>query len=117
MDYLLIQQIIDGVKTATCSFKVLYSENELSDLYQTYKNIVTVVNKQGVPKCNIRITDIFETTFGNPELRLVSGEGYGENFAQFQADHTIAWQSIVKDTKLNSDSILIVELFELMEVI
>ena len=113
---MLIQQIIDRVKTATCSFKILYEEHELHEVYETKGKMVTVVNNQEEPKCNIRIIDVFETTFGDPDIRLVRGEGDGEEIQKFQGDHRTAWNNTVKDIQLTDDEILIVELFELVEV-
>ena len=113
---MLIKQIIDGKKTATCSFKEEYVELELQELFQTKGKIVTVEDHIGLPRCNIRIIDIFETTFGNPDLRLVIGEGYGENIKKFQEDHLYAWNQTVRDKQLTDDTPLMVELFELVEL-
>lgn len=110
----LIQQIIDSKKTATCSFKDEYTEIELKGLLKTKGKIVTVENHRGIPKCNIRITDIFETTFGNPDLRLLRGEGYGVDVKQFQKNHKYVWNQTIKNKKLTDDTVLIVELFELI---
>lgn len=49
-------------------------------------------------------------------LRLVRGEGDGEEVQKFQSDHRIAWNNTVKDIQLTDDEMLIVELFELVEV-
>lgn len=87
---MLIQQIIKGKKTATCSFKILYTEEELEELYGTKGQIVTVVDAQEKPRCNVKILDVFETTYGAPELRLVRGEGAGEDIEKFQRDHRTA---------------------------
>ncbi|SCY54430.1 ASCH domain-containing protein [Alkaliphilus peptidifermentans] len=113
---MLILDITDGKKTATCSFKEEYTELELQELFETKGRIVTVEDHEGIPRCNIRIIDIFETTFGNPDLRLVKGEGNGEDVKKFQEDHRHAWNQTVKDKKLTDDTLLIVELFELVEV-
>ena len=113
---MLIQQIIDGKKTATCSFKEEYTELDLQELFEKKGKIVTVEDHKGSSRCNIRIIDIFETTFGNPDLRLVKGEGDGENVQKFQEDHRHAWYETIKDKQLMDDSILMVELFELIEV-
>jgi len=112
----LIRQIIDGVKTATCSFMILYLKDELEAVFKTKGRIVTVVDAKDRPKCNIRILDVFETTFGNPDLRLVCGEGDGSDVAKFQEDHRLAWENTVFDTPLTDDAVLIVELFELVDV-
>jgi len=113
---MLIQQIIDGEKTATCSFKILYEEEELEEVFERKGKMVTVLNNEEEPRCNIRILDVFETTFGNPDMRLVRGEGDGEDIEKFQKDHRIAWNNTIKDTELTDDTIFIVELFELVEV-
>ncbi|WP_076543676.1 ASCH domain-containing protein [Halanaerobium kushneri] len=112
---MLINQIINGEKTATCSFKIEYTDEELKELYATKGKIVTVVNKEGVPKCNIKILDIFETKFGDPDLRLVKGEGDGNDVKKFQDDHRKAWNETIKDNDITDDTKLIVELFELIE--
>lgn len=114
---MLIKQIIEGEKTATCSFKIEYSDVELEELYNTKGKIVTVENYKSIPKCNVRITDIFETTFGNPDLRLVRGEGDGDNIKKFQDDHRKAWNETIKNKDLTDDTILVIELFELIEVV
>lgn len=112
---MLINQIINGEKTATCSFKIEYTEAELKKLYNTKGKIVTVENNEGVPKCNIRILDIFETEFGNPDMRLVKGEGDGNNIKKFKEDHRKAWNQTIKDKDITDETTLIVELFELIE--
>lgn len=113
---MLIQQIIDGIKTATCSFKILYTGEELREVYETKGKIVTVMNSREEPKCNIRIMDVFETTYGNPDLRLVHGEGDGNDIDKFKRDHRAAWENTVEGAPLTDDAALIVELFELVDV-
>ena len=75
------------------------------------------MDKHGQPKCNIRNIDVFETTFGNPDMRLVSGEEDGEDIEKFQNDHRIAWNNMVERIPLADDTILIVELFEFIEAV
>lgn len=113
---MLIQQIINGQKTATCSFKIEYTDKDLKELYDRQDKIITVEDHHGIPRCNIKITDIFETTFGNPDSRLVRGEGDGDNVQKFQEDHRHAWDQTIQDKPLTDDTILMVELFELVEV-
>lgn len=112
----LIQQILDGIKTATCAFKRAYSARELDEVFASVGHLVTVIDSAGTARCNIRILDVFETPFGDPDMRLVRGEGDGEDVAKFQDDHTIAWQVDFGDDPLSADEVLIVELFELVDV-
>ncbi|GIN88731.1 hypothetical protein J6TS2_51170 [Heyndrickxia sporothermodurans] len=109
---MLIQQILKGEKTATCAPKKEYSEEELQKTYEPVGEIVTVYDKHDKPRCNVRLKEVFETTFGNPDLRLVRGEGNGDDIRKFQEDHRFAWKEMAFD--LNNETILIVELFELM---
>ncbi|MDP4086325.1 MAG: hypothetical protein Q8934_17165 [Bacillota bacterium] len=110
---MLIQQILKGEKTATCAPKEQYSEIELKETYEPVGEVVTVCDKEGNARCNVRLIGVFETTFGHPDLRLVSGEGDGDNLEKFKHDHLIAWQDSGID--INEDTILIVELFELVK--
>jgi uncharacterized protein YhfF len=107
----LIQQILRGEKTATCAPKDEYSSEELNETYESVKKILTVYDKEGNARCKVKVIEVFETTFGNPDLRLVRGEGNGENVKQFQENHKSDWHGI---HELNDDTILIVELFELV---
>lgn len=112
----LITQIMKGEKTATAGPKCLYSEEELIKLHESIGQKVTVIDKDQNTRCNILIKDIFETTFGDPDLRLVAGEGYGNNQEAFKAAHQQAWDDLIQEGKLQlSDStIMVVELFELI---
>ncbi|MCO4851416.1 ASCH domain-containing protein [Bacillus vallismortis] len=112
----LIQQILAGEKTATCAPKSLYSKDELSEVYQTAGQLVTVYDKDGNPRCNIKVTDVLETTFGAPDMRLVKGEGNEDRIEEFQEDHRIAWAEMIQngELELNEDTFLLTELFELV---
>jgi uncharacterized protein YhfF/RimJ/RimL family protein N-acetyltransferase len=110
----LIAQIIEGTKTSTAGPLSLYTQAELADLRQSVGTPVTVTDKDGNPRCNIRITEVFETPFGNPDPRLVAGEGYGTDVKGFQLSHETAWADLVAQgqLKLDGDTLLVVELFE-----
>ena len=112
----LIQQIIDGKKTATAGPKVSYTPEELEGIYGLVGKVCTVTDRFGTPRCNVRHLAVFETTFGNPDPRLVQGEGDGEDVEKFQTDHTKAWEGMAAEgIPLTDDTILVVELFELVE--
>lgn len=112
----LIGQILRGDKTATCSPKEGYTQAELAELLGTKGKVVTVVDQLGHAHCNIRIIDVFETTFGSPDPRLVRGEGLGEDSAEFQAVHRTAWAAeVAQGMRLDQQTVLMVELFERVE--
>lgn len=110
----LISQIIRGEKRATCAPMATYSKEELEETYEKTGKLVTVVNQEGEPRCNILCTDVFETTFGHPDNRLVEGE-CEENAEAFRRSHREAWKELIaKGLNLDDDTVLVVELFELV---
>lgn len=110
----LIRQILDGTKTATCSLKIELTQEELAELYAGRGRLATVVNWRQEPRCTIRILDVFETTFGDPDPRLVRGEGDGEDADKFRRDHALAWEATLPGVPLTDETVLVVELFELV---
>lgn len=114
----LIQQILDGVKTATCDLRSLCTEQELADLDAKPGWLETVIDDHERPRCNVRVTAVYETSFGNPDLRLVRGEGDGEDMEKFKREHERWFSNVLKDRNLpplTDDSALIVWEFEVVE--
>ncbi|GCE28708.1 hypothetical protein KDA_41920 [Dictyobacter alpinus] len=113
----LIQQIIAGKKTATCAPMFSYSKEELIEIFSSPGEMVTVVDKEQRPYCNVHMIDAFLTTFGNPDPRLVSGEGNGEDSEQFKQEHRQDWQSWLESEghSLTDETQLVVQVFELIE--
>ena len=113
----LIGQILEGKKTATCAPLFSYTEEELADAFASKGELATVIDKEKNPWCNVRIVDVFQTPFGNPDLRLVKGEGNGEDVEEFQRDHQRDWKSWLEAEgySLTDETMLVVEVFELLE--
>ncbi|QBD76454.1 ASCH domain-containing protein [Ktedonosporobacter rubrisoli] len=113
----LIQQILDGKKTATCAPLFGYTQEEITEIFAHKGELVTVTDKEQRPWCNVRMVDIFQTTFGNPDPRLVRGEGNGENSEEFRQEHRRDWKDWLEEEgyTLTDETILIVEEFELIE--
>ncbi len=115
----LIQQVLDGVKTATCELKCFCTAQEIADLNAKPGWLETVVDTEGNARCNILVTDVYETTIGNPDSRLVRGEGDGEDVEKFKREHD-EWFRVALKNKglplLTDDAILIAWEFELAEV-
>lgn len=113
----LVRQVLDGTKTATCDLKTFCTEQELADLEAEPGWTETVLDAAGRSHCNVRITAVYETTFGNPDPRLVRGEGC-EDSAEFKRGHA-RWFSALLENKglppLTDDSVLVVWQFELIE--
>ncbi len=114
----LIQQILAGKKTATCAPLFSYSEAELAGVYAGNGELLTVVDKEQRPWCNVRVVDVFQTTFGAPDSRVVRGEGNGEGSEQFRQEHRKDWKTWLEaeGVALTDETTLVVEVFELIEV-
>jgi hypothetical protein len=60
--------------------------------------------------------EVFETTFGNPDPRLIRGEGNRGDEEKFKHDHVKAWNGMAMEgSPLTDETILVVELLELMK--
>ena len=115
----LIQQVLDGVKTSTSELKCFCTAQEIADLNAEPGWFETVVDAKGNARCNIQITDVYKTTVGNPDLRLVRGEGDGDDVEKFKREHNKWFQAVLKNKclpPLTDDAILIVWEFKLAEM-
>lgn len=115
----LIQQVLDGIKTATCELRSFCTAQEIADLDAEAGWFETVIDAAGDARCNVRITDIYETTIGDPDLRLVRGEGDGDDVEKFKRDHRGWFQGVLADKglpPLTDDAILVAWEFELTEL-
>lgn len=114
MGDVLIRQIIAGIKTATCSPKEDYTAEELRALDASPGQLSTVVDKGGVPRCNVRIRAVYDTPFGRPDPRLVRGE----DVEGFKRDHHESWDAwlATMGRPLPDETVVVVQEFELVEV-
>lgn len=114
----LVRQVLDGTKTATCELKTFCTAQEVADLNAEPGWTETVIDAAARPRCNVRITSVYETTFGNPDPRLVRGEGCGEDSEEFKRGHGRWFNALLEEKglpPLTDDSILVVWQFELIE--
>jgi uncharacterized protein YhfF len=112
----LIQQVLEEKKTATCGPKSEFTEQELAATIASKGKIVPVVDPDGRAWCHVRMLDVFETTFGHPDPRLVRGEGDGDDVYKFKLDHVGVWADWLAAVghPLTDQTVLIVEEFELV---
>ena len=113
----LCRRVVAGTKTATCAPKVDYTPEELAAAYAGKGQLHALVDPSGRVWATIRVVDVFKTTFGDPDPRLVRGEGDGDDVAKFQHDHRAAWGEWLAAAghPLTDETVLIAELFELVE--
>lgn len=114
---LIIEQILNGVRKAMASPKALFTPDQLKEFSAMAGKTVTVLDKDNKPRCNIRVRDVFETTFGDPDARLVAGTGYELRPEAFKTAHMASWQnSFAKlGLSLQKDTVLVAQLFELVK--
>lgn len=90
----LIRQMLDETRTATCSPEDEYAPDELAEFYAAVGKPYTLVGVDGRARGAVLVTEVFETTFGDPDPRLVWG-----------AERAAAGRPLAADT------ILVAELF------
>ena len=80
---------------------------------------VDVVDENDNPRCRVRMVAVYETTFGLPAPGVVRGEGFGDDAEAFRRDHREAWAEEMEEegNPLSDDTVLVVEEFELVEVV
>ena len=113
----LVLEVITGEKTATCTPKVWYYDfpneppTEVGDL-------VAVHDQQGKHRCTIRITENYEIRFGDVNVRIAKAENTN-SVEEFRKDHFVSWEEALRQEgrDLDDDTIIVVEHFELVEVI
>ena len=115
----LIREVIEGEKTATCAPRSDYTEEELAEVVASKGQVVDVVDENDEPRCRVLLVAVYETTFGLPAPGVVRGEGFGDDAEAFRQDHRGAWAEEMEEegNPLSDETILVVEEFELVEVV
>ena len=113
-DERLVFQIIEGVKTATCTPKCWYDAlpEEITDVGET----IEVFSKKGEFMCKIEITEKYEIPFGEIDDRTVKGEN-SYSYEEFHKDHVYAWEEDLRNEghQLNDHTMIVVEHFRLVK--
>jgi uncharacterized protein YhfF len=116
-DETLLNQVIVGVKTATCTPQVWYYDDPDDDVTEV-GDIVAVHDNKGVHRCTIQITENYEIPYGLIDLRVAEGENY-ITLEEFIVDHDECWaEDMLKaGFELTTETIIVVEHFKLLEVL
>lgn len=111
----MIQLVLGRSKTATAGPKALYTPEQLQDILSMQGQKVTVLDKDQRPRCAILVKDVFETTFGAPDPRLLEGCGFKGRIESFKTAHFALWSEFLfkNGIALDNNTILIAQLFEL----
>lgn len=113
----LVQLVVDGVKTATCSGHIFYElENERLPAVEDYSIILNSKNK---PICIIRTTDVALTPMNEVSEEFAIAEGEGDRTYQYWwNEHEKVFKEELKGTgyEFSEDMILVCERFEVIDV-
>ena len=110
----LIQQVLSGKKTVTCSVAALYY-NDPEDEPTAPGDLVAVIDGKGKQRCTIRIDRVYEIPFGAVTDEIVKGE-CETSVEAFRADHHRCWDEGLgkKGMVLDDQTLLVVEHFTLV---
>lgn len=81
---LLVERLLAGSLRVLWEPVDLLDDEEEAAMREGVGDVLTVVDSDGEPACNVRVVDVLETTWGDPDPRLVAGEGYGEDVAAWR---------------------------------
>jgi uncharacterized protein YhfF len=111
-DHLLLQ-VLNGTKTATASLARYWHSpsGDYDDGGYVAGDTVEVYDQHGRLRCQIRITEVYETTFGCIPERLWRGE-LCTSAEDFRREHRVCWS----DETLTDDTRIIGCHFELVKI-
>lgn len=74
---LLVERLLAGTLRVLWEPVDLLDDEDVAAMRDAVGSELTVVDSDGEPACNVRVLEVFDTTWGDPDPRLVAGEGYG----------------------------------------
>lgn len=83
----LLQEVMEGRKTATCLPVLEMSAEMLREVRDAPGKTIVATTPEGDQSCLIRVTRVYETSSGDPAPSMLLGEGYGDDAASFVRDH------------------------------
>ena len=115
---LLLERLKAGSLSVLWEPVDLLDDEEVAVMEAATGTILTVVDGDGEPAVNVRVLDVFATTWGEPDPRLVLGEGYEgdvDAWGRF-AGPTLAAGLDEDGAELIDDTELLVQQVEVVEV-
>lgn len=114
---LLTQRILAGVKTVLVTPVPLLEDGERDEIEAGIGRPMTLIDPEGDPVANLVIREVFTTTWGEPDPRLVAGEGFGDDPDRYRTvmRPLVAIDLEDEGLELTIDTELLVEVFELVE--
>ena len=115
---LLLERLLAGSLRVLWEPVDLLTDEEADELRTGTDDVLTVLDAEGEPACNVRVVDVLATTWGDPDPRLVAGEGYGEDVEAWRrfVEPSLAAGLAEEGLDLTDDTELLVQRVELLEV-
>lgn len=115
---LLMERLKAGSLRVLWEPVALLEDTDADEMRDAEGDVLTVVDAEGEPACNVRVVHVFETTWGDPDPRLVAGEGYGEDAEAWRrfVEPALAAGLAEEGLELTDDTELLVQEVELVEV-
>jgi uncharacterized protein YhfF len=114
---LLVERLLAGTLRVLWEPVDLLGIAEADAMRAAIGSPLTVMDSDGTPACNVRVTEVFETTWGDPDPRLVEGEGYGTNVDAWRGFVGAALEAGLADEglELADSTVLLVQAIVLTE--
>lgn len=113
LDSEMIEKLLEQRHFTTCTPKENLKPESLRRILGSVGRLMTVLDEKRRPRCNVRVTEAYETCFGAPCPRFLAAMGYGEDIERFRRDYTAFWEKHIQTGPLTPATILVVESYEL----
>lgn len=115
---LLLDRIIAGAVTVLYEPVDLLGQEELRDLRSSAGSHLTVVDEDEEPRVNLEVVEVFETTWGAPDERLVAGDGFGDDVEGWKRTNEASLRAALEDVggELTDDTAILVQQVRVTEV-
>jgi uncharacterized protein YhfF len=112
----LINEVISGVKTVTCTPKLWYYGNPEEEP-TVVGDLVAIYDRRENHRCTIEITENYEISFEKVDERIAKGENYA-SIEDFNIDHVKCWEQplLNEGHELTHDTVIVIEHFKLISV-
>lgn len=92
----------------------LLNMDSLTEIKEGYGRSVTVFDSKNMARANVAITEVYQTSFGFPDQKLVALRGYEADTSLFHQDFKRFWDSHYPDLELGNDTLIVVEIMQLL---
>lgn len=115
---LLLQRLLAGTLTVLWEPADLLDDDEVATIEASVGTGLTVLDADGEPACNVEVAEVFRTPWGDPDWRLVAGEGYGTDVDAWRrfAGPSLAAGLAAEDVELTDATELLVQSVQLTSI-